>query len=167
MYVTTPGSFNRPRTSCRQVIVQGLTTFIPVECFKRIQSFTLTLPLFIGYPLILVSSTNLHVFATTVCLLTLRPTSLTLLPFTPLPVSFAQVLSPVVHLSVQYPMVKGLSQDFCLGGGTRPTPPSLASVVHTFEAVAGSRGSVSAPAVSRVIDGAPERNKNNKKIYVK
>ena len=31
------------------------------------------------------------------------------------------------------------SQDFCLGGGTRPTPPSLASVVHTFEAVAGSR----------------------------
>ena len=68
--------------------------------------------LFIGYPLILVSSTNLHVFATTACLLTLRPTSLTFLPFTPLPVSFAQVLttlSSVVHLSVQYPMVKGLS----------------------------------------------------------
>ena len=45
-------------------------------------------------------------------LLTLRPTSLTFLPFTPLPVSFAQVLttlSSVVHLSVQYPMVKGLS----------------------------------------------------------
>ena len=57
------------------------------------------------------------------------------------------------------------SQDFCLGGGaTRPTPPSLASVVHTFEAVAGSRGSVSAPAVSRVMGGAPERNKNSKKI---
>ena len=37
------------------------------------------------------------------------------------------------------------SQDFCLGGATRPTPPSLASVVHTVEAVAGSRGSVSAP----------------------
>ena len=74
-------------------------------------------------------------------------------------------LSSVVHLSVQYPMVKGLSQDFCLGGGTRPTPPSLASVVHTFEAVAGSRGSVSAPAVSRVIDGAPERNKK-KYIYM-
>ena len=52
------------------------------------------------------------VFATTACLLTLRPTSLTFLPFTPLPVSFAQVLttlSSVVHLSVQYPMVKGLS----------------------------------------------------------
>ena len=31
------------------------------------------------------------------------------------------------------------------GGGTRPTPPSLASAVHKFEAVAGSRGSVSAP----------------------
>ena len=56
------------------------------------------------------------------------------------------------------------SQDFCWGGGgTRPTPPSLASVVHTFEAVAGSRGSVSAPAVSRVMGGAPERNKNSKK----
>ena len=50
------------------------------------------------------------------------------------------------------------SQDFFWGGGTRPTPPSLASVVHTFEAVAGSRGSVSAPAVSRVMGGAPERN---------
>ena len=44
--------------------------------------------------------------------------------------------------------------------GTRPTPPSLASVVHTVEAVAGSWGSVSAPAVSRVMGGAPERNKN-------
>ena len=39
------------------------------------------------------------------------------------------------------------------GGGTRPTPHSLASVVHTFEAVAGSRGSVRAPAVSRVTGG--------------
>ena len=29
------------------------------------------------------------------------------------------------------------SQDFCLGG-TWPTPPSLASVVHTFQAVVGS-----------------------------
>ena len=38
----------------------------------------------VGYPLILVSSTNLHVFATTACLLTLLPTSLTLLTFTPL-----------------------------------------------------------------------------------
>ena len=37
------------------------------------------------------------------------------------------------------------SQDW---GGTGPTPPSLASVVHTFEAVAGSWGSVSSPAVS-------------------
>ena len=80
--------------------------------FLNVSIFPLTLPLFIGYPLIIVSSTNLHVFATTACLLTLRPTSLTFLPFTPLPVSFAQVLttlSSVVHLSVQYPMVKGLS----------------------------------------------------------
>ena len=59
----------------------------------------------------LASSTNLHVFATTLCQLTLRPTSLTFLPFTPLPVSFAHVLttlSSVVHLSVPYPMVKDL-----------------------------------------------------------
>ena len=86
--------------------------------FLNVSIFPLTLPLFIGYQLILVSSTNLHVFATTVRLLTLRPTSLTFLPFTPLPVSFAQVLttlSSVVHLSVQYPMVKGLSH----------TPPLL------------------------------------------
>ena len=51
------------------------------------------------------------------------------------------------------------SQDFCLGGGTRPMPPSLASVVHTFEAVAGSWRSVSTPAVGRVMSGAPERKK--------
>ena len=73
---------------------------------------------FIGYPLILASSTNLHVFATTLCQLTLRPTSLTFLLFTPLPVSFAHVLttlSSVVHLSVPYPMVKDLSH----------TPPLL------------------------------------------
>ena len=53
------------------------------------------------------------------------------------------------------------SQDF-FWGGIRLTPPSLASVVHTFEAVAGSRGSVIAPTVSRVMGGAPERNKNSK-----
>ena len=59
----------------------------------------------------------------------------------------------------------GVARIFFGGGGaTRPTPPSLALVVHTFEAVAGSRGSVSAPAVSRVMGGAPERNKNSKKI---
>ena len=47
---------------------------------------------------------------------------------------------------------------FLFGGATRPTPPSLTSVVHTFEAVAGRWGSVSAPAVSRVIGGTPERD---------
>ena len=85
-------------------------------------TFLFTLLLFIGYPLTLVSSTNLHVFATTVCLLTLRPTSLTFLPFTPLPVSFAHrltTLSSVIHLSVQYPMVKGLSL----------TPPLLLGIL--------------------------------------
>ena len=39
------------------------------------------------------TSTNLHVFATTVCLLTLRPTSLTFFPFTPLHVSFTHLLT--------------------------------------------------------------------------
>ena len=88
--------------------------------FLNVSTFPLTLSLFIGYPLILVPSTNLHVFATTVCLLTLRPTSLTFLPLTPLPVSFAHLLttlslSSVVHLSVLWPMVKCLSH----------TPPLL------------------------------------------
>ena len=80
--------------------------------FLNGSTFLFTLLLSIGYKLTLVSSTNLHVFATTVCLLTIRPTSLTFLTFTPLPVSFAQVLTTlsfVVHLSVQYPIVKGLS----------------------------------------------------------
>ena len=48
---------------------------------------------------------------------------------------------------------------FFWGGGSRPMPPSLASVVHTFEAVAGSWRSVSIPAVGRVMSGAPERKK--------
>ena len=55
------------------------------------------------------------------------------------------------------------SQDFCLGGATWPTPPSLASVVHKFEAVAGSWKSVSTPAVGRVMSRAPERKKNSTK----
>ena len=88
--------------------------------FPNVSIFPPTLPHFIGYPLILTSSTNVHVFATTLCQLTLRPTSLTFLLFTPLPVSFAHVLttvtlSSVVHLSVPYPMVKDLSH----------TPPLL------------------------------------------
>ena len=86
--------------------------------FPNVSIFPLILPHFIGYPLILASSTNLHVFATTLCQLTLRPTYLTFLPFKPLPVRLAHVLatmSSVVHLSVPYPMVKDLSH----------TPPLL------------------------------------------
>ena len=44
--------------------------------------------------------------------------------------------------------------------------PGHAKVAHTFEAVAGSwvsGSAVNAPAVSRVMGGAPERNKNSKK----
>ena len=53
------------------------------------------------------------------------------------------------------------SQDFCLGGAPgRRLPAMHHSVVHTFEAVAGSWGSVSAPAVNRVMGGAQERNRN-------
>ena len=51
-------------------------------------------------------------------------------------------------------VVAGVARIFVGGGGTRSTPPSLTSVVHMFDAVAGRWGSVSAPAVSRVIDGA-------------
>ena len=40
-----------------------------------------------------------------------------------------------------------------MGVGTRPTPPSLASVVHMFEAVADSWGSMSAPAISSRVMG--------------
>ena len=53
-----------------------------------------------------------------ICYNCMSTNSLTFLPFTPLPVSFAHVLttlSSVVHLSVQCPMVKGLSH----------TPPLL------------------------------------------
>ena len=65
---------------------------------------------------------SLYVFATTVCLLTPCPTSLTFLPFTPRPVSFTHLLSTlssVVHLSVPYPMVKDLSL----------TPPLLLGII--------------------------------------
>ena len=43
-------------------------------------------------------------------------------------------------------------------------PPSLASVVYTFEALAGSWGSVSTPAVSRIMGGAQSENKLQKNI---
>ena len=56
------------------------------------------------------------------------------------------------------------SQDICWGWGTRSTPPGLASVVHTFEVISGSWGSVSAPAVSRVMGGAQREIKLAKKI---
>ena len=68
------------------------------------------------------------------------------------------------YLGLWVTMDAPVQPGFLFGGGTRPTPPSLASVVQTFEAVAGSWGSVSAPAASRVMGGAPERNKNSNLI---
>ena len=59
----------------------------------------------------------------------------------------------VVHLLT----ITGVARIFYWGGGHRPTPSGFASVVHTFEAVAGSWRSVSAQAISRVMSGAPER----------
>ena len=47
-------------------------------------------------------------------------------------------------------------------GGHPADATQPASAVHTFEAVAGSWGSVSTPAVSRVMSGAPERKKLQK-----
>ena len=43
-------------------------------------------------------------------------------------------------------------------------PPSLASVVYTFEALAGSWGYVSTPAVSRIMEGAQSENKLQKNM---
>ena len=52
-------------------------------------------------------------------------------------------------------MGTGVVRLFDVDRGTRPMPPSRASVLHTFEAVAGSWGSVSAPAVSKVEPRTP------------
>ena len=81
----------------------------------------------------LVSRTHLHLFPTTVCPLILRPTSPTFLLFTLLPVSFAHLVTPVVHLSVQYPMVKGLSH----------TPPLLLGSWNSLPRQVRSSDSVS------------------------
>ena len=45
----------------------------------------------------------------------------------------------------------GVVRIFVFGGPGRRLPAMHHSVVHTFEAVAGSCGSVSAPAVNRVM----------------
>ena len=49
-------------------------------------------------------------------------------------------------------------------GGHPADAAKPASAVHTCEAVAGSWGSVSTPAVGRVMDGALERSENSKKL---
>ena len=71
-------------------------------------------------------------------------------------------------LRILYPSRAPASPGFLFGGGghpadaTRPMPSSRASVVYTFEALAGSWGSVSAPAASRIMDGV-QSEKNSKK----
>ena len=76
-------------------------------------------------------------------------------------------------LRILYPSRAPASPGFLFGGGTRPMPPgrchpvdatrpmpsSRASVVYTFEALAGSWGSVSAPAASRIMGGAQSETK--------
>ena len=53
---------------------------------------------------------------------------------------------PFFVLLILSPLLSNHRPGFLFGGGgTRLTTPSLASVVHTFEAVVGSWGSVSAP----------------------
>ena len=126
--------------------------------FLNVSIFPLTLPLFIGYPFTLVSSINLHVFATTVCLLTLRPTSLTFLPFTPLPVSFAHLLttlSSVVHLSVQYPMVKGLSH----------TPPLLLGTLFLSRSALLIKSLLSDPELKLIFSVLPINFSNCIRCY--
>ena len=77
-------------------------------------------------------------------------------------IKFNKILS-IFRIRLRFHVVPPACPGYLFGGGIRPTPRSLASVVHTFEAVAGSWGSVSAPVVSRVMGGAPERNKNSNK----
>ena len=71
---------------------------------------------------------------------------------------FNKILS-IFRIRLRFHVVPPACPGYLFGGGTRPTPPSHAPVVHKFEAVAGSWGSVSAPAVN----GVPERNKNSNK----
>ena len=64
-----------------------------------------------------------------------------------------------IRIALGWAAFTGVAMIVFFGGGdpadaTRPMPPSLASVVYTFEALAGSWGSVSAPTVSRIMGGA-------------
>ena len=73
--------------------------------------------------------------------------------------------SYVAHTGVAMIFVWGGAPGRCHPvDATRSMPPSLASVVYTFEALAGSWGSVSDPAVSRIMDGAQSETKLQKNI---
>ena len=53
------------------------------------------------------------------------------------------------------------NQGFCLGGGP---PGRCHPALHTFEALAGSWGSVSVPAVSRIMGGAQSEKELQKNV---
>ena len=76
-----------------------------------------------------------------------------------------QFVPPPTFLSGSTPLGTGVARIVVWGGGGHPaTPPRLASVVQTFEAVASSWGFVSAPVVSRVMGGAQSEIKIPKNI---
>ena len=76
-------------------------------------------------------------------------------------------LQHISHVCRKYCVHTGVARIFVWVGHpadtTRPMPPSIASVVYTFEALVGSWGSVSAPAVSRIMGGAQSETNCKKK----
>ena len=77
-------------------------------------------------------------------------------------------IAGILRIAMRLPDNTGGARIFVCGGGVHlADATSLASVVHTFEVVAGrwwSGSAVNAPPVSRVMGGATERNKNCKKL---
>ena len=65
-------------------------------------------------------------------------------------------LGLLTRYCVHMPTGTGVARIFVWVGGHLADATSHASVAHSFEAVAGSWGSVSAPAVNRVMGRATE-----------
>ena len=115
----------------------------------RHEHISLTLLLFTGCRLTFVSNTNLYLFPSTVCPLILHSTSPALIPFTPLPISFTSLLtallSSIFHLSVHYPMVKGLSH----------TPPLLLGILFLSRSALLIMSLLSDPDLKLTSSGLP------------